>query len=291
MSYAHPIWLEGRRKYWRRPAGYRFFKPGCPEAKMPCWLDPWMTRMRAKEAAEEEARAHAAAEQEEFERELLHLRWGVKKLKLEHEMWCFEQKYSPNQPRVPAGSPEGGQWTSGARAVGNAAVADGQVLSDAGPDPIRPGAQYAQTEPRGRPIDLLEEQRLGGHAIEGHVGKSHEFLLAAARRRALVAEEKGDFFTGLRVGSFSSLEAANRLVNGTIAQNPDKVERVASGQSPKEELTGRFDSITGYEAYARNERSQPCIRETDGVMVVIVRDRQAAKGYRVDSAFPVKFGR
>jgi hypothetical protein len=93
------------------------------------------------------------------------------------------------------------------------------------------------------------------------------------------------------VGSFSSLEAANRLVNGTIAQNPAKVERVASGQSPKEELTGRFDSITGYEAYARNERSQPYIRETDGVLVVIVRDRQAAKGYRVDSAFPVRFGR
>ena len=72
------------------------------------------------------------------------------------------------------------------------------------------------------------------------------------------------------MGSFSSLEAANRLVNGTIAQNPAKVERVASGQSPKEELTGRFDSITGYEAYARTERSQPYIRETDGVVVAPV---------------------
>jgi len=37
MSYAHPIWLEGRRKYWTRPDGYRFFKPGTPEAKMPGW--------------------------------------------------------------------------------------------------------------------------------------------------------------------------------------------------------------------------------------------------------------
>ena len=93
------------------------------------------------------------------------------------------------------------------------------------------------------------------------------------------------------MGSFSSLEAGNRLVNGTIAQNPAKIEAVASGQSPKEELTGRFDSITGYEAYARTERSQPYIRTTDGVMVVIVRDRQAEKGYRVDSAFPVRLGR
>lgn len=192
---------------------------------------------------------------------------------------------------MPAGNPDGGQWTSGARAVGNAAVADGQVLSDAGPDPIAPGAQYAQNESRGRPIDLLEEQRLGGHAIEGHVGKSQQFLLNRAREYGLSTERKGDFVDGIRVGSFSSLEAANRLVNGTIAQNPAKVERVTSGQSPKEELTGRFDSITGYEAYARNERAQPYIRETDGVMVVIVRDRRAEKEYRVDSAFPVRFGR
>jgi hypothetical protein len=69
------------------------------------------------------------------------------------------------------------------------------------------------------------------------------------------------------------------------------MERMTSGQSPKEELTGRFDSITGYEAYARTERAQPYIRDTDGVMVVIVRDRQAEKGYRVDSAFPIRLGR
>ena len=103
--------------------------------------------MRLKEAQEEEARAQEAAEQEALERELLYLRWEVKKLKLEHELWCFEQKYSQNQPRVPAGNSDGGQWTSGARAVGNAAVADGQVLSDAAPDSIEAGAQYAQGDP------------------------------------------------------------------------------------------------------------------------------------------------
>jgi hypothetical protein len=106
MSYANPIWLEGRRKYWTRPDAYRFAPPGSPEAKMPGWLDPWMTRVRAKEAAEDEARARAAAEQDEYERELLHLRWEVKKLKLEHELWCFEQKYSP-QPAARAGGQPG----------------------------------------------------------------------------------------------------------------------------------------------------------------------------------------
>jgi len=130
MSYAHPIWLEGRRKYWRRPDGYRFFKPGTPEAKMPGWLDPWATRVRMEEAAEDEAKAQAEAAQEQFERELLQLRWEVKKLKLEHELWRFEQKYSPDQPRVPAGSPQGGQWTSGANTVGDA-VAGGSDGGDA----------------------------------------------------------------------------------------------------------------------------------------------------------------
>ena len=119
MSYANPIWLEGRRKYWTRPDAYRFAPPGSPEAKMPGWIDPWATRVRAKEAAEDEARARAAAAQEEFEREFLQLRWEVKKLKLEHELWCFEQKYSPNQPRSPKGNPDGGQWVRDAGKEGN----------------------------------------------------------------------------------------------------------------------------------------------------------------------------
>src|SRR5947209_18735499 len=113
MSYANPIWLEGRRKYWTRPDAYRSAPPDSPEARMPGWLDPWMTRVRAKEAAEDEARARAAAEQEEYERALLELRWLVKSLRTDLALRRLRQKYSPAQPRVSAGSPEGGQWTNG----------------------------------------------------------------------------------------------------------------------------------------------------------------------------------
>jgi len=295
MAYFNPIWLEGRRKRWTRPDGYRFFKPGSPEAKTPGWLDPWATRVRMQEAAEDEARAQAEAAQEQFERELLQLRWEVKKLKLEHELWRFEQKYSPDQPRVPAGSQQGGQWTSGANAVGDAVAGgsnvshgtDRTVLSDAGPDPIAPGAQYAQ---RDRTVDLREEQQLGGHAIEGHVGKSEEFLLARARRLALDAERDG-FADGIRVGSFSSLDAANKLVNATIAQNAAQVDLVTGGRSGRQELDSYFGAPTGYEAYARTERSQPYIRDTYRVRVVIVPDGRVTKGFRVDSAFPMNFGK
>ncbi len=61
-----------------------------------------------------------------------------------------EKAYNPNQPRVPAGNPDGGQWTSGsgtARVVGRT---DRRVISDASPEgEWKPGAQYAANRPRG----------------------------------------------------------------------------------------------------------------------------------------------
>jgi hypothetical protein len=67
------------------------------------------------------------------------------------------QKYNPTQARVPAGNPDGGQWTSeGGAASTTANEADRptptrphEIVSDASPDPIFPGAQYAQNSPRG----------------------------------------------------------------------------------------------------------------------------------------------
>jgi len=59
----------------------------------------------------------------------------------------LEKLYNPAQPRVPAGHPDGGEWTSGD--WGSAADASShQVLSDATPDNTwKPGAQYAANEP------------------------------------------------------------------------------------------------------------------------------------------------
>ena len=51
-----------------------------------------------------------------------------------------------DQPRVPAGNPDGGQWTDGDGNSG-AGSDDGVVLSDANPDnDWKPGAQYAQAK-------------------------------------------------------------------------------------------------------------------------------------------------
>src|SRR5262245_31250575 len=57
----------------------------------------------------------------------------------------IERKYSPDQPRVPSGNPDGGQWTSN----GGNRRQDPRVLSDLAPDGIGLGSQYAQSRTRG----------------------------------------------------------------------------------------------------------------------------------------------
>jgi hypothetical protein len=113
---------------------------------------------------------------------------------------ALQRKFNPDQPRVPAGNPDGGQWTDGGG-----------------------GLEQIQYRPERRPIDLLEERNLGGHAIERHVGRSDASLLNAVNDAASYARRNG-WANGLREGSFPSLEAANKLVNSTVARNPDKVE-------------------------------------------------------------------
>jgi len=55
--------------------------------------------------------------------------------------------FNPNEPRVPAGNPDGGEWTSEGS---NSGTRDPRVLSDATPDNNWiPGAQYAANRPAG----------------------------------------------------------------------------------------------------------------------------------------------
>ena len=69
-------------------------------------------------------------------------------------------------------------------------AADSRVLSDATPDDFwKPGAQIANNDqPSGYSIDLVEEERLGGHVIEQHVKVNPDRLrsvFAATRGRYL----------------------------------------------------------------------------------------------------------
>ncbi|MEA2818430.1 MAG: hypothetical protein QOJ86_434 [Bradyrhizobium sp.] len=89
-----------------RPDAARFFPPGTDPAD----INPTLPRKpdAAKEAAFE---AELAAEVAKGYRLLAVLREEVAEIRAERKRRLEEAKYSPSQPRVPAGNPRGGQWT------------------------------------------------------------------------------------------------------------------------------------------------------------------------------------
>src|SRR6476661_2703546 len=99
MTSFHPAWIAHRRQRFTRADAYRFAAPGTPEAKMPGWLDPSATRVRLKEAQEEEARAVFAVE--EAERRASHERARQMLAEVKYALaWrklCFKFGYTPHQ--------------------------------------------------------------------------------------------------------------------------------------------------------------------------------------------------
>jgi Bacterial CdiA-CT RNAse A domain len=102
---------------------------------------------------------------------------------------------------------------------------------------------------QGYPVDLREDEARGGHTIERHVGKSEAYLKTEVQEMARAMVERDEDPRGVRLGSFTSLQSATRLVNSTLAQNRDVVDEVIRGQRGGEEVDAIFDSPTGYEAY------------------------------------------
>jgi Bacterial CdiA-CT RNAse A domain len=175
------------------------------------------------------------------------------------------KKYSADQPRVPAGNPDGGQWTTG------------------------PGTQLAANDssPQ-KPIDLRDEEApIGkGHAISEHVGKSDVELLAQMIGKTWRSAGVYD----RREGSFDSIESANYLVNSALdaPKNVAEVAAVASGIVRNQWLI-TLDipgSVTGRELYRSSPDTEPYMRVTDGVGVVIQYDPTRPRGYRIVTAYP-----
>jgi hypothetical protein len=87
--------------------------------------------------------------------------------------------FYPNQPRVPAGNSDGGQWTNSVRS-------DPRVLSDATPDnDWQPGAQYAQGAAQGGGGRGSGPPRSGGPS--GPMGPGQAARLAFAQGRQIDA--------------------------------------------------------------------------------------------------------
>src|SRR3954451_10334122 len=178
-------WLRHDAHLWIRPDAARFFPPGTD----PAVINPTLPRKpdAAKAAALEPELAAVVAR---GYRLLAVLREAVAELRAElKRQRQLEAKYSPSQPRVPAGNPRGGQWrdrSGGGGTVAGPSQDTGQSqdadltqpmgnvdIGDFGGSSelddlfqIKPndtrvdGVQLAAS---GYPIDLLEERELGGH--------------------------------------------------------------------------------------------------------------------------------
>lgn len=93
----------------------------------------------------------------------------------------YVMKYSPDQPRVPAGNSDGGQWTSEG---GSDSSYDSPVISDATPDNMWiPGAQYA-----GGIEDDDDENRIGGKPLEATPAQQARLALAQARWQDAISQ-------------------------------------------------------------------------------------------------------
>ena len=144
-----------------------------------------------------------------------------------------------------------------------------------------------QPTPSGFPRQSLpEHEAAGGHTIKLHVGKSDEFLKRVVRIQRVrfgpvtVARK--------RHGSFSSLPAAESLVNSTLGQNAARVLAVSSGAEHRAFFTGTFSSITGKEAFRPSPRSNRGIyvRPTYGVGVTIEHAPDMPNGFVIITSYP-----
>lgn len=119
--------------------------------------------------------------------------------------------FNPDEPRVPAGNPDGGQWTKdGGSSDSTTAAGSGDMLSDATPDNNWiPGAQYAANDrpdighnqrPPPAPPKIPPQEPSTARAI-------YAFLRAAAywvAEAVLAGEPVGDFLLALQAADWLS---------------------------------------------------------------------------------------
>jgi hypothetical protein len=124
MARFHEAWLERQRKRWMRHDAHRYWRPDAHR-----WMKPETLRLlgspvgdqvegkRAQQLGHDlESDLHARREiLLELKAELAAIR---AKLRLERVLRDFKAGFNPNQPRVPAGNPEGRQWTDGGGGTG-----------------------------------------------------------------------------------------------------------------------------------------------------------------------------
>jgi hypothetical protein len=319
-------WSRHERDRWLRHDAHRFIRhdvkrflaPGTDPA------DVYPALARRREAED----AAFAAQIAKGYRLIAALREEVASIRADmiRRRLAEQTKYSPSQPRVPAGNPRGGQWTdrSGgggtvggpsqeagqsqdtdlASPMGNVDIGDISGSSELGdlfqikPTDTRTDAGNlsdsivkiaADDSGRRYSVDLWEEEARGGHTLRDHVGKTDDYLIGVMNADYKRTQSGNLEITEFRdaEGSFATREQANDYVNQLLKLERDKVDQVATGMEKKLTLESRVGSVTGYEAFRPNGDSDPYIRDTYGVRAVIINDSRSPRGYTVRTAFPV----
>ena len=107
-------WQRQQRARWMRHDAHLWIRPDAARF-LPLGMDPaevYPALARKPDAAKTAAAAAFAAEIEEERRLLDAMREELASIKAElARRRSMERKYSPSQPRVPAGNHDGGQWT------------------------------------------------------------------------------------------------------------------------------------------------------------------------------------
>jgi hypothetical protein len=205
----------------------------------------------------------------------------------------LELKYSDTQPRWPAGDPRGGQWRPKEGGDGeNAAdeqgsLSDGSALFGEAPDgtPIEPAGALTDD-----PVRLQDEEggMHGGHTINRHVGRTDDSLISdyLSRRSERQVGSRTIRIQEVPVGTFDSHENANDLVNRTIRERRADIEAALTRGNERLVLIHRFGFRTGREAWSDTVSSEPFIRPTYGILLVLQKDPVTRRDYRIVTAFP-----
>jgi hypothetical protein len=305
-----PRWIRHDAHLWIQPNIERFMLPGVDPAD----VIPAPAQKRAQEEAaraRQDAAFHAEIDAElEYERRVLAaMRVELNEIKAElarRRRLAEQTKYSPSQPRMPAGNPRGGQWTDRgggqstgtglAQPMGNIDIGDLSGSSElTGLFDIRPAATGSDsansshsvlkvaTDESGRrySVNLQEEEARGGHTLRDHVGKTDGYLIGLMNADYERSTSGNLEITRFRdaEGSFATHAEANDYVNQLLKLERDKVDQFVAAPEPWLTLERRIGSVTGKEAFRPNGDSDPYIRDTYGVRAVIIPDKRAARLY------------
>lgn len=124
-----------------------------------------------------------------------HVRPGFER---DHPFALYEQKYRPDQPRVPAGNPDGGEWTAdtsghGLAAASNAVVGNGAAKVGSG---INKNNDKPHINNNKTPLPHISAEAAAAFAADGH----HHFPRQVSKGYPTLSDEARAVFKQAKTG-------------------------------------------------------------------------------------------